>query len=85
MLEVFRELRRALVELVIDDREDSDADHRIGDWINAVGLVAISVHATPAGRSPREADGLAVRAARQSWSSSAPSGSPDAQNGQDGA
>ena len=31
MLEVFRELRRALVEFVVDDREDSDANRWIGD------------------------------------------------------
>jgi hypothetical protein len=39
MLKVFREFRRALVELVVDDREDGEADRWIGDWINPVALL----------------------------------------------
>jgi hypothetical protein len=38
MLEVFGALRRAPVELVVDDREDGDAHRWIGDWINPVAL-----------------------------------------------
>jgi hypothetical protein len=52
MLEVFRELRRALVEFVVDDREDGDSNRWI-DWINPVALLRHLLTLPAAGCSAR--------------------------------
>jgi len=47
MLKVLRELRRALIELVVDDLKHREAHHRVGSWIDTLPLLRnLTTHAT---------------------------------------
>ena len=53
MLKVLRELRRALIEFVVDNLTHREVHHRVGSWIDMLPFCAISRRTPPAVRRQR--------------------------------